>query len=117
MIVPGTLNLTMTRGCTFESFTLQMTDVNGDPVDLTGFTTNAEVRVASGTTVIINLSPSITDAANGIITIPEINDETTLTYTAATYLWDLLLEETAPDNMQRILAGRFDIINKITLST
>ncbi len=116
MIIAGPLNLGFIRGCTFEATELQMQNAAGDPVDITGFNVAAEVRVASATTVIIDLSPSITDAPNGVVTIPGINDETTKTYTADAYQWDLLLED-GSDNRQKMLAGRFDITEKITDST
>src|SRR5882762_3216973 len=104
MIIAGTLNLTLIRGCTFEIMTLTMLGTDGNPVNLTGFTAAAEVRVSSGTTVIIDLVPSITNAAGGEITIPAINDETTFTYVIGLYSWDLLLED-GSDNNQQMLAG------------
>lgn len=115
MIVAGPLSLTLIRGCTFENLVLTMLDSNGVVVNITGFTVSAQVRATSGGTVIIDLSPSITDAVNGQITIPTINDETTLTYTAGNYFWDLLLED-GSDNNQKMLTGSFIIENKITNS-
>lgn len=107
----------MTRGCTFETFDLTMLGADFvTPINLTGFTVYAEVRLSSGSPVIIDLAPTISSAIGGVVTIPEINDETTATYVAGSYQWDLLLEETATDNMQRILTGSFTIQNKITLS-
>ena len=93
-----------------------MLDSLGSPVNLTGFTVYAQVRVSSGSPVIIDLAPTISNAAAGEVTIPEIADETTDTYTHGKYQWDLLLEETGTDNMQQILRGTFLINNKITLS-
>ncbi len=116
MIIAGNLSLTMIRGCTFDVLEIQTLDANGDPVDLTGFTVYAEVRATPGGAVIIDLAPTITDAANGKVTIAEIDDETTFTYTPGSYRWDFLLEETATDNMQKFLEGGFNIVNKITLS-
>lgn len=116
MIVAGTLNLTMTRGCTFESFTITCQDSLGNTVNITGLIPFGEVRVQPGDPLIIDLLPRITDAANGVVTIPEIDDETTATYPTGLYDWDFLLEETSTDNMQRILQGKFAIVNKTTQS-
>ena len=113
MIIAGILNLRIIQGCTFTALEFQTQDVAGNPVDLTGYNVAAEVRVACGTTVILDLAPAITDAANGTITIPEIDDETTDTLPKGSYQWDLLLED-GSDNRQQILQGRFDIICTIT---
>src|SRR6266446_3800761 len=116
MITAGTLNLQIIRGCTFEPMELQMLDGTSTPVNLTGYNVAAEVRLASGSPVILDLSPTITDAVNGIITIPGIDDETTGAMDALNAQWDLLVED-GSDNRQQTLRGRFDIINKITDST
>ena|SRR5437867_4880898 len=113
MIVAGTLNLTLTKRCTFESVVLVMKDANSNPVNITGYTVAAQVRDIPGGTVVINLAPTITNAAGGEVTIPLIDDETTDTYTAGSYQWDLLLED-GSDNRQRVLAGSFSILNPIT---
>lgn len=98
---------------TGSGLTLVITQVNY--VDATGWTVAAEVRATPGGSVLINLSPSFTNASNGEITIPGINDETTATYVAATNSWDLIVEDLS-DNMQKIFAGSFIIQNKITQS-
>jgi hypothetical protein len=116
MIVAGTLNLTIVRGCTFEALVLVMQDSTGTPVNITGFTVSAEVRLDSGSPVIVNLNPSITDAVNGEVTIPEIDDEITPSFTAGVYHWDLLLEQTGTDNQQQMLTGRVYVEDKITAS-
>ncbi len=113
MIQAGNRNLSFIRGCTFEGEEFQMLQADFTPVDLTGWTVAAEVRVTNGTTVIIDLAPTISSPSTGVITIPGIDDETTLTYTAGSYKWDLLLED-GSDNRQQILSGSFTISEKIT---
>lgn len=116
MIVPGPLDLTMIRGCTFEALTLTMQDSLGAAVNLTGFSVKAEVRIQPGDPVVIDLVPQITTPASGIVTIPQIDDDTTNSYDAGTYQWDMILKESSDDNGQSVLSGRFYIKNKVTQS-
>src|SRR6266576_2037823 len=102
MIVAGTLNLTIIRGCTFEALVLVMQSLGGTPVNITGFTVSAQIRLDAGSPIIIDLNPSITDAPNGEVTLAEIADETTNSFTAGVYHWDLLLEQTSTDNQQQM---------------
>lgn len=115
MITPGLLNLTMTIGCTFESFKMVFLDVNGDPVNLTGYSVYSEVRHVSGDTVILNLAPTISNAAGGEITFPKVEETVTATFSPDVHQWDVLLKDTTPD-IQRLVFGQFTIQTKITLS-
>jgi hypothetical protein len=116
LIQAGTLNLTIIRGCTFEELILVMQDSLGNPVNIIGFTVSAQVRLDAGSPVIVDLNPTITDAANGEVTIPEISDDITPSFAAGVYHWDLLLEEMGTDNRQKMLTGRVYIQEKITSS-
>lgn len=117
MIIAGSLNLTLIKGCTFEAITLTMLNSLGTPVNLTGYTVTSEVRLEPETPVIIDLNPSITSAAGGVVTIPAIVKATTDTYTIGTYQWDLLLLQASPDNKQQMLRGYFFIRDRVTGSS
>jgi molybdopterin biosynthesis enzyme len=118
MIVAGTFSFTITKRCTFDGFDFQMcSDAAGTiPVNITGYNAKAEVRTTPGAVVVIDLGATIPVGTDGIVHIPEIDDETTDTYTAGNYQWDLLLED-GSDNRQRVLAGTVTIINPVTDST
>ncbi len=113
MIIAGLLNLFIVRGCTFEELELVMQDENGAPVIITNWTVEAQVRTFPGDTLIIDLAPTVTDGPNGIVTIPEILDTTTLGYGLGNHRWDLLLTDTNGVKV-RILYGDFDITDSIT---
>ena len=113
MIIAGLLNLILVRTCTFEELELQMQDGTGAAVDITGYTVSAEVRQFPGDTLIINLNPSVTDAANGEVTIPEISKATTTSYELGNHRWDLLLNSDT-DVEVRLIYGEFNIIDSIT---
>lgn len=113
MIIAGQLNLILTRDCTFEELELQMQDENGTPVPITDYTVEAQVRQFPGDTLIIDLNPSVTNGASGIVTIPEIADTLTGSYGLGNHRWDLLLESDTGVRV-RLLYGEFNIIDPIT---
>lgn len=113
MIIAGLLNLILVRGCTFEELELQMQDENGTPVNITNYTVEAQVRQFPGDTLILDLNPSVTDGANGIVTIPEIDKILTTAYGLGNHRWDLLLNSDT-DIELRVLYGEFNIIDSIT---
>lgn len=114
MIFPAVVNLQIVRGCTFEAFELQLlADDQITPIDITGWSFEAEVRKMPGTTVIVDLTPTISDGPNGIVLVPSIDDETTKTYAVGGYNWDLLGED-GDDNRQQLIKGRFPIVDPIT---
>jgi len=114
-MTPGTFNITITKGTTFKAIVLTINP--DDPLDLTGWSAFAEVRASSGGSVVLDLAPSITDAAGGEITLTTLTDEQTALLPAGNYQWDLLLEDASGEIFGRVLAGRFSIIDKITLSS
>ena len=114
MIFPAVLNLQIVRGCTFEALEFQMlADDEITPINITGWNFAAEVRKMPGDTVVVDLAPAITDAPNGVVRLPAIDDETTMTYATGGFQWDLLGED-GSDNRQQIVRGRFLIIDPIT---
>ena len=83
------------------------------PINITGWNFAAKVRKMPGDPVVVNLNPTIIDAPNGIVRLPSIDDETTMTYPVGGYQWDLLGED-ASDNRQQLVRGRFIIADPIT---
>ena len=114
MIIAGLLNQILVRTCTFEELDLQMQDANGDPVVITNYTVEAQVRQFPQDTLIIDLAPTVTDGVNGIITIPEITRVITGTYGLGNHRWDLLLSDPSGDPKVRLLYGEFNIIDPIS---
>jgi hypothetical protein len=113
MIIAGLLNLFIVRGCTFEELELQMQDTNGNPVVITNFLVSAQVRTFPGDVLVVDLAPTVTDGANGTVTIPEISDSKNLGLSLGNHRWDLLLEDTGGVKVQ-MLSGDFTITDPIT---
>ncbi len=90
--------------------------VDDNPIDLTGYTVEAEVRrTALATDVTINLNPSVTDPSTGEITIPAISSVTTEAYDfTGKFYWDLVLVDNTGQRVGVYVIGTFLITDNIT---
>ncbi len=86
------------------------------PIDLTGYTAEAEVRrTALSTDVTIDLNPSVTDPTTGEITIPAISSVTTEAYDfTGKFYWDLVLVDNTGQRVGVYVIGTFTISDNIT---
>lgn len=112
---PGRYNLAVYKGTTFEL--KPVWKIGGVPVNLSGYTADMQVRYATDTSIIVELS-----TANGRITIDSaygrVNLKLTATETAAlpagTYQYDLNLTNTADSTVYKILQGVFIVNASVT---
>lgn len=113
-MIPGTLNLTLWRGTTFGP--VEVTCKNGadDVVDLTGWSAFAEVRVAVGKHIVLDLQPAILVGTDGKVTLPGFTDEQTANMPHGDFVWDLVLERPTGERLGPILAGSFTIKSAVT---
>lgn len=74
------------------SMSLACKDENGDAFNLAGWTARGQVRdKPGGSTLILDLSPTIPTPANGTIVISK-SDEATAAITPGIYSWDVVLD-------------------------
>lgn len=112
---PGRYNLTVYQGTTFDL--KPVWKIGGVPVDLTGYTADMQVRYATDTSIIVELS-----TANGRITIDaaygRVNLHISATDTAAlpagVYQYDLNLTNTNDSTVYKILQGAFVVSASVT---
>lgn len=112
---PGRYNLTVYKGTTFEL--KPVWKIGGTPVILTGYTADMQVRYATDTDIIVELS-----TANGRITIDAAYGRINLLLTAAqtsdlpagTYQYDLNLTNTSDSTVYKILQGTFIVNASVT---
>ena len=102
------MNLTITRGISFLPITVTVEDASG-AIDLTGWSVFSDARSIKGGPVSFSLSPTITDAATGEITIPEKDADATALLTGGRYYWDLVLENTDGQRLGPYLSGLITI--------
>lgn len=85
------------------------------PIDLTGFTAEAKVRrTVNATDILIDLAPTVTNAAIGEITIPTMTTAQTdaLTFTG-NFMWDLVLVS-GGQRFGPFVQGKFVVSDNIT---
>ena len=110
---PGTFNLTIRRGITLGPITFTLYGESG-VFDLTGYSVFAEIKTAAGATAIVkNLSPTISSATGGQITIT-LTDEATQALTAGSYAWDLILQDAGGARTGPYLAGEAIVEETVT---
>ena len=102
-------------GTTFGPIKFRARDKDGAPVDLDGWAAFAEVRRKPGAALEFDLSPSITDSANGEITIG-MSDEATeaLRAKAGRFQWDLVLETATGERRGPYFTGECNVTLIIT---
>ena len=93
-------NLVIDQGATY-SVTLNLTDENGDPLDLTGFTANAMMRrwYTSLNSIVFNTS---INASAGTITL-ELDANVTISLSPGRYVYDV--DITNSDVVSRVVEG------------
>jgi len=85
------------------------------PVDLTGLTVEAVVRRTDESDVVIDLNPSVTNAAAGQITIPAMTTTTTKNMDfVGTFGWDLVLVNGSGDRFGPYVSGPFVVQDNTT---
>ena len=112
---PGRYNLSIYKGTTFDL--KPVWKIGGVPVILSGYTADMQVRYATDTSIIVELS-----TANGRITIDAAYGRVNLLLTAAetaalpagTYQYDLNLTNTVDSTVYKILQGTFIINESVT---
>jgi hypothetical protein len=113
----GVLNLLVLQGSTF-SRTISW-QIDGEPVDLTGYTARMQIRTVQVNTKPQRLLYSLTsengklsiDRQNGSITI-SIDAVNSATLPAGSHVYDL--ELVTGNYVQRLVQGRFDVSAEVT---
>ncbi len=89
--------------------------VTDHPVDLTGLTPEADVKRTSGSSVALDLNPSVTNAGIGEITIPPMTTVQTQDLDfIGTFNWDLVLGDGGGGRTGPYVKGPFLLSDNIT---
>ena len=92
-------NISIDQGSTFNTI-VSLTDDNGNPLDLTGYTGQAKMRVTYSS---VNSTSFGVALSNGQITL-SLDANTTSSLTRPRYLYDVLLTD-IHGNVTRVLEG------------
>ena len=100
----------MDQGADF-SVTVYYNTENGDPKDLTGWTSRSQLRKSYYSTTATSLTANITDAANGEITL-SLTANTTANIKAGRYVYDL--EVANAGSVIRVIEGIITVMPEVT---
>lgn len=94
------------------STTINVEDVQGDAINLTGYTAASQIRKSYYSTTANNLTATVTGTANGEITL-SMTSANTANLTPGRYLYDLVI--TAPDTTKtRVVEGIVNVLAGVT---
>lgn len=111
MAAPAKQDLTFTRGDT-ETIQVTMTTDDGTPIDITGRTYASQLRTTPDIAAIsATASCTITDAANGVMTVIFTPAQTS-PLDPGYYYWDL--QENASGTITTVMSGTVTVLADVT---
>lgn len=105
-------NLVIDQGSTFST-DLNLTDDNGDALNLVGYTSNSQIRKWYTST---NASASFTTSINtssGVITL-SLTSAQTSNLVSGRYVYDVEINDTASGEVSRIVEGIVTVTPQVT---
>ena len=103
-------NITVDQGADFETI-INVTDDNGDIIDLTGYTANAQMRKHYTSSNATNFTVSVS-AGNGTVTLA-LNANTSASLAAGRYVYDCELRSGA-NVVTRLVEGIVTVTPQVT---
>lgn len=104
-------NLTVDKGTDF-TYNISLINSAGVPVDVTGFTGNAQMRTSYTSNSYVAMNVNVSESNTGLITL-SMNSHTTNSLTASRYLYDLILTS-ANNVVSRLMEGTITINPNVT---
>lgn len=106
-------NITIDQGTTFST-TVDLTDENGDPINLSAYTPTAQIRrwYTSSNVSAIFVANTGTNALAGVITLSLTSSQTANLY-CGRYVYDVNLTD-ASNTVTRVLEGIVTVTPRVT---
>ena len=103
-MTPAILDITINKGITF-GLVLKLKDAALSPVSLVGYSVFADARLKpTSTAIAFSLSPTISDAPQGEVTI-SLTDEATALLKHGIFHWDLVIENPSGERLGPFVEG------------
>jgi hypothetical protein len=104
-------NIVIDQGTTFNT-NVDLTDENGDPLNLDDYTAKAQIRrwYTSATATDFTI-----ETANGVIQL-SMNAATTSNLTAQRYVYDVVLTSISSNTVTRVLEGYVTVNPRVTVA-
>ena len=104
-------NLTVDQGTDF-TMSVDVTDTDGDALNLTGFTVAGQVRRSYFSTIAVNFTCAVSNATSGIITV-SLSGTQSDAMKAGRYVYDVEITN-AGGTKTRVLEGQLEIMPAVT---
>jgi hypothetical protein len=104
-------NIVIDQGSTF-SVTFNLTDENGDPLNLVGYTANAQMRKHYTSSNAVTFTCG-TSGANGTVSL-ELTANQTDIIVPGRYVYDVELTETSSNTISRVVEGIVTVTPQVT---
>jgi len=104
-------NLVIDQGTTYSA-TLNLTDENGDPLNLNGFTANSQIRKWYTSSNSVAFTTSI-NVSSGEITLFLTSNQTS-NLASGRYVYDVEITETSTNTVSRIVEGIVTVTPEVT---
>lgn len=104
-------NLTIDQGSNFLAY-VDITDSEGNPLDLTGYSVAGQIRKTYSSLTAINFSAAVNSAVNGTISLT-LSDTVTNGMKAGRYVYDVeILSDSG--SRTRVLEGQVEVTPGVT---
>ena len=104
-------NLTVDQGTDFTA-SVDVTDTDGDALNLTGFTVAGQVRRSYFSTTAVNFTCAVSNATSGIITV-SLSGTQSDAMKAGRYVYDVEITNSG-GTKTRVLEGQLEIMPAVT---
>lgn len=105
------VDLDIDQGANFN-YSINLKDSRGVPIDLTGYTGNAQLRTSYSANSYVTMNVAITYAI-GLVQLT-MNSYTTSTLTRNRYLYDVELHYTSSNTITRLMEGFVNVNYNVT---
>jgi len=105
-------NLVIDQGTSFTA-DIDVTDTEGNILNLSGYTTLGQMRKSYASTTAINFSASIQSASNGTVRI-SLSPTQTNAIKAGRYVYDVEITKTSTAEVTRIVEGQIEVTPGVT---
>jgi len=105
-------NISADQGADFQS-SLELEDTNGDRLDLSSYSIYGQIRRTYKSSTAENFNVTITDAANGVISI-ELTAAQTAGMKSGRYVYDVYAVDGVSEKTVKLLEGIFELIPSVT---
>jgi len=105
-------NLTVDQGSNFQA-DIDVTDTEGDALDLNGYTVAGQIRKSYNSTTAIDFVGSVQNATGGVVRIT-LTSIATNAMKAGRYVYDVEITKSATAEVTRIVEGQLEVRPGVT---